>query len=107
MMKCGKCGKEVDKSMLIAWKCTSCGKAYKSNLDKVMQLAEKKRVVGSVALLKCKNCGSNLDNGNEHIYWKCKHIFDFFSFFCFYIFPFGDSCQNAMNKNKEIGYQKQ
>lgn len=71
-MKCSKCGnepKEVDK---FAWKCTSCGKAYGVKLPYLQKLQEKKNSSGATSLLKCKECGESLDNGNEKIFWKCS-----------------------------------
>lgn len=72
MMKCSKCGnepKEIDK---IAWKCISCGKAYGVKLSYLQKIQEKKNSNGVASVLRCKECGEPLDNGNEKIFWKCS-----------------------------------
>lgn len=56
----------------IAWKCTSCGKAYRVKLSYLQKIQEKKNSNGAASLLRCKECGVPLDNGNEKIFWKCS-----------------------------------
>lgn len=71
-MKCSKCGSEPQETDKLAWKCTSCGKAYSVKLSYLQKLQEKKNSSGAASLLKCKECGEALDNGNEKIFWKCS-----------------------------------
>lgn len=71
-MKCSKCGNEPQETDKLVWKCTSCGKAYRVKLSYLRKLQEKKNSSGVASLLKCKECGEPLDNGNEQIYWKCS-----------------------------------
>lgn len=72
MMNCNKCGNEPKETDRLAWKCTSCGKAYGVKLSYLHKLIEKKDTVNTASLLKCKECGEYLDNSNEKIFWKCS-----------------------------------
>lgn len=72
MMNCNKCGNEPKETDKLAWKCTSCGKAYGVKLSYLHKLIEKKDTVNTASLLKCKECGEYLDNNNEKIFWKCS-----------------------------------
>lgn len=71
-MNCNKCGNEPQETDRIAWKCTSCGKAYGVKLSYLQKIQEKKNSNGVANLLKCKECGKPLDNGDEKIFWKCS-----------------------------------
>lgn len=71
-MRCTKCGESPKETDKIAWKCTSCGKAYGVTLTNIQKLQEKKDAGYKNSLLKCKECGEALDNGNEKIFWKCS-----------------------------------
>lgn len=72
MMNCNKCGNEPKETDRLAWKCTSCGKAYGVKLSYLHKLIEKKNIMNTASLLKCKECGEYLDSGNEKIFWKCS-----------------------------------
>lgn len=72
MMNCNKCGNEPKETDKLAWKCTSCGKAYGVKLSYLHKLIEKKNAENAVSVLKCKECGEYLDNGDEKIFWKCS-----------------------------------
>lgn len=72
MMKCNKCGNSPKKTDKMAWKCTSCGKAYGIMLSNLQKLQEKKDSNIVASLLKCKECGNSLDDGDEKIFWKCS-----------------------------------
>lgn len=72
MMNCNKCGNALQEADRIAWKCTSCGKAYGVKLSYLQKIQEKKNSNGTASLLKCKECGAPLDDGVEKIFWKCS-----------------------------------
>lgn len=72
MMNCNKCGNEPKETDRLAWKCTSCGKAYGVKLSYLHKLIEKKNIMNTASLLKCKECGEYLDSGNEKIFWECS-----------------------------------
>ena len=72
MMNCNKCGSEPKETDKLAWKCNSCGKAYGAKLSYLHKLTEKKNATNAASVLKCKECGEYLDNGNEKIFWKCS-----------------------------------
>ncbi|MCI8563722.1 MAG: hypothetical protein HFH69_09400 [Lachnospiraceae bacterium] len=72
MMKCNKCGEEPKETDKLAWKCTSCGKAYGVTLPYLQKIQEKKNSDGVASLVKCKECGEPLDKGDEKIFWKCS-----------------------------------
>lgn len=71
-MNCNKCGNEPKETDRLAWKCTSCGKAYGVKLSYLHKLIEKKNIMNTASLLQCKECGEYLDSGNEKIFWKCS-----------------------------------
>lgn len=71
IMKCDKCGNKILENDKIVWKCNSCGKQYDVRLSHLKRVQEKKNFDNIVSLLKCKECGNPLDDGNEKILWKC------------------------------------
>lgn len=74
MDKCNKCGSVISDDDYMAWKCTSCGKAFKVNLSKLKRVQaqkDKPENVGAM-LLKCPACGKGMDDGNEKIACKCS-----------------------------------
>ena len=71
-MKCSKCGNVPQESDQFAWRCNSCKKAYKVSLKNMQDLVERKQSGITKSLLKCKECGNPLDDGNETIAWKCS-----------------------------------
>lgn len=74
MDKCGKCGNIISDKNAMAWKCMECGKAFKVNLSKLKKLQllkDKPENIGKM-LLKCPECGKEIDNGNEKIACKCS-----------------------------------
>ena len=71
-MKCSKCGSLPKESDQLAWRCNSCKKVYRVSLKNIQGFAEKKQAGMTGSLLKCKECGASLDDGNETIAWKCS-----------------------------------
>lgn len=71
-MKCSKCGNIPQKSDQFAWRCNACKKVYGVSLKNIQSFAEKKGSDITETLLKCKECGASLDDGNETIVWKCS-----------------------------------
>lgn len=71
-MKCSKCGSLPKESDQFAWRCNSCKKVYRVSLKNIRGFAEKKQSGITETLLKCKECGAQLDDGNETIAWKCS-----------------------------------
>lgn len=71
-MKCSKCGSLPKESDQLAWRCNSCKKVYRVSLKNIRGFAEKKQGGITKPLLKCKECGAPLDDGNETIAWKCS-----------------------------------
>ena len=53
------------------WKCKSCGKEYNVKLSYLHNLHTKKNSNNLQSILKCKQCGKPLDDGEEQIYCKC------------------------------------
>lgn len=72
IIKCNKCGSEPQESDKIAWKCNSCGKSYGATISSLSKVYEKKNISNAASIMKCKECGTYLDDGNEKIYWKCS-----------------------------------
>lgn len=74
MNKCNKCGAIITDNDSMAWKCTSCGKAFKVNLFKLkkLQMLKNKPENAEKKFLKCPTCGNGIDNGNEKIACKCS-----------------------------------
>jgi len=70
-MKCSKCGSLPKESDQFAWRCNSCKKVYRVSLKNIQGFVEKKKGGITEPLLKCKECGAPLDDGNETIAWKC------------------------------------
>lgn len=71
MMNCSKCGNEPQETDMFGWKCTSCDKVYSAKLSYLRTIQERKKS-GNSPLMKCKECGEPLDNGEEMIIWKCS-----------------------------------
>lgn len=71
-MKCIKCGKEPQPTDKIAWKCNTCGKTYNSTSASLHNIQNKKNSTKADKILRCKNCGEYIDDGNEKIYWNCS-----------------------------------
>lgn len=74
MNKCSKCGAIISDKDNMAWKCMSCGKAFKVNLSKLKQVQAQKDKPENTGkmLLKCPACGNGMDDGNEKIACKCS-----------------------------------
>lgn len=74
MNKCSKCGAVISDNDNMAWKCMSCGKAFKVNLSKLKQVQAQKDKPENAGktLLKCPACGNGMDEGNEKIACKCS-----------------------------------
>ncbi len=74
MDKCNKCGSVISDDDYMAWKCTSCGKAFKVNLSKLkrVQVQKDKPENAGKMLLKCPTCGNGMDDGDEMIACKCS-----------------------------------
>lgn len=74
MNKCSKCGAVISDNDYMAWKCMSCGKAFKVNLSKLKQVQAQKDKLENAGktLLKCPACGNGMDDGNEKIACKCS-----------------------------------
>ncbi|MDE7132915.1 MAG: hypothetical protein K2O65_14195 [Lachnospiraceae bacterium] len=71
MDKCEKCGAELTDNCFVVWKCNECGKGYKLNLGKLRMIQERKMQNAGKSLLKCKDCGFPMDDGDEKIVCKC------------------------------------
>ena len=71
-MKCNKCGSGPQENDKIAWKCNSCNKMYGVKLSFLQKVWDNKTVNPSKSVMKCKQCGNLLDDGNEKIIWKCS-----------------------------------
>lgn len=70
-MNCNKCGNILKETDKLVWKCISCRKAYGVTLSYLHKLIEIKNDKNVISVLKCKECGKYLDNGDEKIFWKC------------------------------------
>lgn len=69
---CPECGKKISDKNIIAWKCNTCGKAFKVSKAQLQNLAAKKKLSSDQYLLKCPTCKNGMDDGNESIAWKCS-----------------------------------
>lgn len=72
MNKCEKCGTNFNDDCVVVWKCSECGKAFKISYSKLQRMQEWKNKNIGKHLLKCTDCGSVLDDGNEKIVCKCS-----------------------------------
>ena len=72
MNKCEKCGTNFNDDCVVVWKCSECGKAFKISYSKLQRMQEWKNKNIGKHLLKCTDCGSVLDDGNEKIACKCS-----------------------------------
>lgn len=79
LIKCPKCGTNLNDDCMIVWKCAECGKAFKVSVSKLDKIQELKKKKADQHLLKCSSCGHFLDDGNEKIACKCSscgNVFD-------------------------------
>ena len=72
MIRCSKCNAVPDDNAIVKWKCNSCGKTFQTTNSQLYNLFLKKSANPDKSILKCKNCGGFLDDGNETISWKCS-----------------------------------
>lgn len=72
LIKCPKCGMDLNDDCMIVWKCAECGKAFKVSLSKLYKIQELKKQKADQHLIKCSSCGHPLDDGNEKIVYKCS-----------------------------------
>lgn len=74
MNHCTNCGATIADDDLIIWKCSECGKKYKIKISKIrkMQLLKDKPENAGKFILKCRECGIEMDTGNEKMFYKCK-----------------------------------
>lgn len=71
MITCNNCNNEPEENDKIIWECHSCGKRYGLKFSFLQQLWSKKGTNTSHSIMKCKQCGQALDDGNEKITWEC------------------------------------
>lgn len=74
MNQCTNCGAAITDDDLIIWKCQECGKKYKIKMSKVrqMQILKNKTENTGKSILRCRECGIEMDNGNEDLSFKCR-----------------------------------
>ena len=74
MNHCTNCGATIAADDLVIWKCSECGKKYKIKMSKIQEMQKlKNRPENAVkSILRCRECGIDMDNGNEDLSFKCK-----------------------------------
>ena len=72
--QCIKCGAAITDNDLVIWKCQECGKKYKIKVSKIqeMQILKNRPENAGNPILRCRECGIEMDNGNEDLSFKCK-----------------------------------
>ena len=74
MNQCTNCGAAIADDDVIIWKCQECGKKYKIKMSKIQEMQKlKNRPENAVkSILRCRECGIDMNNGNEDLSFKCK-----------------------------------
>lgn len=74
MNQCPNCGTDITNDDFIIWKCQECSKRYKIKMSKIRSIGKQKDNPENNEnfILKCRECGTSIDNGNENLSFKCK-----------------------------------
>lgn len=74
MNQCPNCGIPLSDNDIIIWKCQKCGKEHRIKFYKIREIYKTKNKTGNSekTVLKCRECGIGMDNGNEKLSFKCK-----------------------------------
>lgn len=74
MNHCTNCGAAIADDDLVIWRCQECGKKYKIKMSKIreMQTLKNRPENTGKSILRCRECGIDMDNGIEELSFKCK-----------------------------------
>lgn len=74
MNQCPNCGIPLSDNDIIIWKCQKCGKEHRIKFSKIIEIYKTKYKSGNSGktVLRCRECGIGMDDGNEKLMFKCK-----------------------------------
>ena len=74
MNQCPNCDIPLSDNDIIIWKCQKCGKEHRIKFSKIIEIYKTKYKSGNSGktVLRCRECGIGMDDGNEKLMFKCK-----------------------------------